>query len=138
LNRLSADVISLFDLPEGISVKLFAAKDISISVDSGQIEQVLVNLIQNAVDALDGGSGNIQIRIGEDDSHAKIEVVDNGPGIEVSDLQRIFEPLVTTKAKGIGLGLTACRQMVEANRGTIEVQSEKGSGTLFSVVLPKD
>jgi PAS domain S-box-containing protein len=137
LNRLSADVISLFDFPEGIEVKLVSSNEISASVDSGQIEQVLVNLLQNAVDALESNPGEIQIKIDEVAASARIEVSDNGPGIGLTDLHRIFEPLVTTKAKGIGLGLTACKQMVEANKGRIEVESQKGSGTRFSVLLPK-
>lgn len=137
LNRLASDVISLFDFPRQIEVRLIAANEVTASVDRGQLEQVLVNLFQNAIDALVGQPGEIQIQILDEPSCARIEVSDNGPGIGLSDLQQVFEPMVTTKADGMGLGLAACKQMVEANHGKIEVESEKGRGTRFSVSLPK-
>ena len=66
----------------------------------------------------------------------RIEVSDTGTGIPPENLEKIFEPLFTTKARGIGLGLAICKKLVEANDGRIEVESRVGEGTTFRVVLP--
>jgi signal transduction histidine kinase len=66
----------------------------------------------------------------------EISVADTGEGISPENMKRLFQPLFTTKAKGIGLGLTVCRNLTEANGGRIEVASEPGAGTTFAVFLP--
>ncbi|MBL7060836.1 MAG: HAMP domain-containing protein [Actinobacteria bacterium] len=122
--------------PRDIKVTTNIPKDISsIFVDSSQISQVLTNLITNAYQAMtDGGSLTINAR--KHKNKVYIEVVDTGCGIPKKDMEKIFEPLYTTKARGIGLGLSVSKNLVEVNGGSIKVESTKGKGATFTVVLP--
>ncbi|PYX34054.1 MAG: hypothetical protein DMG81_20430, partial [Acidobacteria bacterium] len=111
----------------------------AIHCDAGQIEQVLLALIINAIDAMPHG-GNLWVDTGlsEDGSEVSLRVRDDGSGIPTDILSRIFEPFLTTKetGKGVGLGLAVSRNIVERHHGRIEVQSEIGKGTTFRVTLP--
>ncbi|MEO2018398.1 MAG: HAMP domain-containing sensor histidine kinase [Fuerstiella sp.] len=98
-----------------------------IDADRGQIRQVLENLIVNANQALDGG-GEISVELTQNGHDAIIAVRDTGPGISEELRDQLFEPLFTTKAKGTGLGLTICRQLIERHGGTIELQDNDGAG----------
>lgn len=107
-------------------------------VDAGQIEQVLVNLMLNACDAMTGG-GSVTIRSGTAGPDSVcFEVVDTGTGIDPESLPRIFEPFFTTKGrgKGTGLGLSVVHGIVETHGGQVLVQSDPGRGATFRVVLP--
>ena len=112
-------------------------------VNSGQIQQVLLNLIINARQAMDGG-GNLYITVREnhDDNLAEISVKDSGGGIPSEKLRDIFEPFYTTKTAddqgqgGTGLGLAMCRKIVEAHGGRIRVESAVGRGTNFILKFP--
>jgi two-component system sensor histidine kinase HydH len=106
----------------------------AISVDGPQIEQVLVNLLQNAFDACDGGEVRIVTRLHE--GKVRIAVIDDGVGIELGHLERVFEPLFSTKPEGVGLGLSLSRNLVHANRGSLHLVSAVGEGTTVSIVLP--
>jgi CheY-like chemotaxis protein len=111
----------------------------TIRVDARQIEQVLVNLFVNAIQAL-GERGTLTIRA----SHLKstnmisIQVIDNGPGIPGPDLPRIFDPFFTTKreGEGTGLGLAVCQRIIQTHGGHIWVTSHVGKGTAFTIQLP--
>ena len=85
-------------------------------------------------------SGNLEIiaqtAYKNDKDFVRVSLKDNGPGILPENMPRLFEPLFTTKAKGIGLGLAISKSLVEANNGYIEVQSEPGQGSIFNVFLP--
>jgi signal transduction histidine kinase len=117
-----------------------------IKVDPLQMGQVFQNLITNAVQAMaDGGTLRIaaQLAQGTDEKNMKtdtdfveISVNDTGEGISPEGMKRLFQPLFTTKAKGIGLGLTVCKNIVEANGGRIEVESCLGQGTTVTVSMP--
>lgn len=129
-------VLERFFPPENISVELKLAQDLlPIIVDAGQIEQVLINLITNAYQAMPDG-GKLIISGLQKKDKVSLMVEDNGIGIEKQNLEKIFEPLFTTKAKGIGLGLTVTKMLTEANEGTIKVTSKFGKGTIFTVTLP--
>jgi signal transduction histidine kinase len=113
-------------------------------VNPAQIQQVLLNLIVNARQAMPEG-GLIQVRVGTDGSGnlAEIGVTDTGTGIPAATLRHIFEPFYTTKTApddsgqgGTGLGLPICRDIVEAHRGRIRVESRVGQGSTFTVRLP--
>jgi signal transduction histidine kinase len=109
-----------------------------LSCLSGQLNQVFMNLLTNAIDAI-GTSGRITVRTRlEDAGRLRIEVEDNGSGIPQDVLDRIFDPFFTTKdvGKGSGLGLSISHEIVERHGGTIEVSSSEGVGTRFSVTLP--
>jgi len=106
-----------------------------VSVDSAQLEQVLVNLLTNAADACEDG-GHIRIVGRLAGSSVRVDVVDDGVGIDPALASRLFEPLFTTKPEGIGLGLSLSRHLVVANRGTLSLHGAPGKGTTASVVLP--
>jgi signal transduction histidine kinase len=108
-----------------------------IYVDAGQIEQVILNLVVNARDAMPQG-GRIAIALATADSHVRLTVRDSGVGMDPATLAQIFEPYFTTKdaAKGTGLGLPTALGIVEQSGGTIRVTSEPGDGTTFEVRLP--
>jgi two-component system sensor histidine kinase HydH len=103
--------------------------------DSDQIHQVLLNLLLNAVQAIEG-PGSVKVEILSQDDCAAISVTDTGRGIAPEHLPNIFRPFYTTKGNGTGLGLSLARRIVEEHRGRIEVTSEVGKGTMFRVLLP--
>ncbi len=103
--------------------------------DSDQIHQVLLNLLLNALQAIDP-SGKIAVTVELQGKNAVIEVVDDGRGIAPNHLPNIFRPFYTTKGDGTGLGLSLARRIVEDHQGRIEVTSTVGQGTTFAVILP--
>ena len=102
-----------------------------------ELEQVFLNLLLNAADAI-GETGTIRIATSVENGRARVEVADDGGGIEPADLARVFDPFFTTKpvGKGTGLGLAICYEIVQRHGGEIEVSSELGRGTVFTVWLP--
>lgn len=107
----------------------------AVEHDSGQIQQVLLNLLLNAIQAIEG-SGRIELQLANRDDSAVVTVTDTGRGIDPGQLQNIFRPFFTTKGKGTGLGLSLAQRIVHAHGGRIEVASTRGKGTRFSVWLP--
>src|SRR5579862_5843040 len=124
----------------GVQLQVQLAEDLPpLQCDPAQIEQVLLALITNAMDAMpQGGNIWLEARFKEPDAEIEIEVRDDGPGMAPDLLTRIFEPFFTTKdtGHGVGLGLAISRGIVERHRGRLEVQSELGKGTRFSITLP--
>lgn len=134
----------------GVQIRFESEKEEEIWIDPSQIEQVIVNLLLNARDALEG-SGVIDLRhsipsldetfrfasVPHAHRYVHIEVRDDGPGIPSEILDRLFEPFFTTKHKGTGLGLAVCRQIVHAHHGHLFVESEPGIGTTFHLFLPR-
>jgi len=107
-----------------------------VRVDQSAILQVVVNLLINAIDSMPSG-GRLTLGTGTDDRSVWLSVADTGVGIPRENLDRIFEPFFTTKdARGSGLGLSICSSVVEQHGGTIEVTSEPGKGSVFTVRLP--
>jgi signal transduction histidine kinase len=103
--------------------------------DSGQMHQVLLNLLLNAVQAIDG-TGAVRVAVFGQGASAVIAVSDTGRGIDAEHLPNIFKPFYTTKGEGTGLGLSLARRIVEEHHGHIEVTSAPGKGTTFTIVLP--
>jgi PAS domain S-box-containing protein len=105
--------------------------------DETQLEQVLLNLLLNALNAMPSG-GQIQVRLAHDStSHCiRVEVEDNGPGISEEIRRKIFQPFFTTRTDGTGLGLATCLKNVQYHGGSIDVHSEVGHGTTFIVTIP--
>ena len=103
-------------------------------IDPHQIGLVLDNLLLNAIQAMPDG-GVLTVRARPVGGRVEIGVEDTGIGITPENLERIFEPLFTTKSKGIGLGLSLVKRLVEANNGAIRVESAPGKGTRFVVDL---
>src|SRR3984893_4807199 len=103
--------------------------------DSDQIHQVLLNLLLNALQAIDT-KGKIAVNVKSQGPAAVVEVTDNGRGIPADQLPNVFRPFYTTKGDGTGLGLSLARRIVEAHHGRIDVTSVLGQGTTFAVILP--
>jgi signal transduction histidine kinase len=130
---------------DGIALRVQVQPGLSVHGDHVQLEQVLLNLLINARQAMLGRGGSITVKAQRTDGDAelRLQVIDTGPGIPPKYLPRIFEPFFTTKGtsrkgetKGTGLGLAICKEIVEHHKGRIEVQSELGKGTTFNVYLP--
>jgi signal transduction histidine kinase len=115
-------------------------KELSLAwIDSDAMEQVALNLIKNGLQAVRVG-GVVEVRIQSRGQGTKkrvrLVIKDNGPGIKEEDLQRIFEPYFSTRARGIGLGMHIVKQIVESHQGVIHVNSEVGKGTTVFVDIP--
>jgi two-component system C4-dicarboxylate transport sensor histidine kinase DctB len=104
-----------------------------------EVGQVVTNLLQNAIEAVADGIGRVRLVGRADDEAVTLRVEDNGPGIPAEALTRLFTPFFTTKGpgRGMGLGLTISRRVVEALRGTLRVASSPGEGATFTVRLPR-
>jgi signal transduction histidine kinase len=103
--------------------------------DAGQIQQVLLNLLLNSIQAIES-TGNVRVKVGSEDGFATVAVSDTGRGIPPEHLANIFRPFYTTKKKGTGLGLSLVSRIVESHGGRIEVNSSPGEGSQFMVRLP--
>jgi PAS domain S-box-containing protein len=114
----------------------FEASLPTIHVDQIQIQQVLINLIVNAIEALEGrqGAPQVVLRAETDSSGMLIQVIDNGPGVD--DPDRIFDAFMTTKEKGMGIGLAVSRSIIEAHGGRLWAENNKTAGATFNVALP--
>jgi two-component system, sporulation sensor kinase E len=120
----------------GLAVKEKLARDLpDAPLDAGQIQQVLVNLIKNAMQAMTKG-GTLTLQTGQGAEGVWLSVTDTGGGIPEEQINRIFEPFYTTKKKGTGLGLMIVQRIVRAHGGRIEIESNVGRGTSFRIWLP--
>ncbi|MDO9528827.1 MAG: ATP-binding protein [Syntrophales bacterium] len=105
-------------------------------IDPDRINQVLLNLYLNAIEAMDDG-GTLSVKLfGDDPGWVKIEISDTGVGIQKKDLEKIFDPYFTTKPSGTGLGLAIVHRIIEAHNGEVNLKSEQGKGTTVSIMLP--
>jgi signal transduction histidine kinase len=109
----------------------------AICADMQQLQQVLLNLSLNSIDAMPRGGSLTIGAIKESSDKVLLTVADSGAGIDADMLRRIFQPFVTAnKRRGLGLGLPICHRIVTAHGGVIEVESEPGKGTTFKIHLP--
>jgi two-component system sensor kinase FixL len=121
----------------GISAKFDLAALPPVLIDKIQIQQVIINLVRNSVDALtDTGGGEITIRARGAQGLVEIQVCDTGPGLAEDVAQRLFRPFVTTKPGGLGIGLSICRTIAEAHDGKLWATGNPGGGTIFHLALP--
>ncbi|HEV2454020.1 MAG TPA: ATP-binding protein [Verrucomicrobiae bacterium] len=139
LNEVVAKTLELLR-PElenrGLAVKTRPARQLpGVPIDATQMQQVLVNLIKNAMQAMSRG-GTLTLQTGEGSDGVWVSVADTGGGIPQEQITRIFEPFYTTKKKGTGLGLMIVQRIVRAHGGKIEVESRVGRGTTFRIWLP--
>ncbi len=107
-----------------------------VTIDASQIGQVLINLIDNACQAMEEGDGKLQISTRESNGFVEIGIEDSGCGISAKGIKKIFDPLFTTKPKGIGMGLAVCHEIIEKHNGYIDVKSQESIGTNMCVKLP--
>lgn len=138
LRPLVDEAIGLVPARAGVTVVNKVPEELPVpSLDKDQFRQVLINLVQNAVEAMPERGGEVSVVA--DGGHGtpwKIRVVDNGAGIPEDVVGKIFEPLFSTKNKGTGLGLAIVSNMIKKHGGTISVDSAVGRGTEFHIVLP--
>ncbi|MBM2851638.1 MAG: hypothetical protein HW420_185 [Candidatus Nitrosotenuis sp.] len=132
-SKMITNVLNNLLVPNRVKI-IKPDKDLTLKCDPAQIEVVLGNLLRNAIDAVEN-NGIILIKLSEDQNYHIISVEDTGHGIPEEDLQKIFEPLFTTKQKGTGLGLASCKNIVEQHGGTITAENNP---TAFTIKLPKN
>jgi PAS domain S-box-containing protein len=120
----------------GVTVKTKLSRNLTATpVDATQLQQVLVNLVKNASQAMTTG-GTLTLQTGETSDGVWVSVTDTGGGIPQEQINRIFEPFYTTKKKGSGLGLMVVQRIIRAHNGRIELESNVGKGTTFRIWLP--
>jgi signal transduction histidine kinase len=120
----------------GVTVKTKLSRNLTVTpIDATQMQQVLVNLVKNAAQAMTNG-GTLTLQTGENADAVWVSVADTGGGIPQEQINRIFEPFYTTKKKGSGLGLMIVQRIVRAHDGKIELESHVGRGTTFRIWLP--
>lgn len=137
LKNIINESLSWITVPTQINIKSnLNGHSRPVRTDPEQISRVFANIISNAVQAMSAKGGELNIDTGEESDFLWIKFRDNGCGIPEENLEKIFEPLFTTKPKGIGLGLAISKRLVEQNGGKIEVASQVGQGTTFTVKLP--
>jgi PAS domain S-box-containing protein len=137
VNQIIRDSLSHLNIPENIRVKSQIAESLpAIPADADQLGQAFGNIMLNAIQAMPEG-GRLIIKSGlTSPGWVTVSFADTGIGIAREDLGKIFEPLITGKARGIGLGMAITKTFVEGHGGAIEVQSEPGKGSTFTVKLP--
>jgi len=135
IERVIEDALSYTTIPENIALTKRLNTDLpEVKIDTDQVRQVLVNIIINAVQAMPEG-GKLTISAKEKDKFLEVEIADTGCGIPQEVISKIFDPLFTTRAKGIGLGLAVCKAIIDRHQGHIEVESQVGKGTTFNIRL---
>src|SRR5271157_235842 len=135
LNKVIKNAISTVSVPDNIKVIFRLDKIPPMLIDETQVQRVFTNLILNAVQAMPDG-GELTAETLRHNGFAEVTLSDTGVGIPEENLQKIFAPLFSTKANGIGLGLNICKQIVDGHGGDITVRSRHGAGSTFTVRLP--
>jgi len=139
IEQVVESVVLLVDrqfMANKIAIRRSYAKGLPhVYIDEKQIEEVCLNLLNNARDAMPGG-GAVEISAARDGDRVRIDFKDNGCGMPDEIKERIFEPFLTTKERGTGLGLSVCYGIIKAHRGDLKVESKQGAGTMVSVYLP--
>jgi C4-dicarboxylate-specific signal transduction histidine kinase len=139
IHALLTEQLGRVSIPSNVHVEFEVEQTLpEVNVDPDQIGQILVNLFVNATQAMDNHPGVLSVRAHNGDGRVHINVRDTGPGVPVELVEKIFEPLYTTKARGIGLGLSVSRSLAMANRGSLSVMNHPGGGAVFTLDLPID
>ncbi len=146
LNQIVSDLADFF-MPQaqqqGVRMRVdLAPAPLMANLDAAHLKQAVLNLMLNAVQAMSGKPGGELIlrtmrQVGPDKrSEVALHVIDTGPGIEAAAMEKIFQPYFTTKSGGTGLGLPTARRLVEAHHGRLEVHTDPGKGSDFTIILP--
>lgn len=134
------NMIETSSFVKGVTVNFDLSKEERyLKCDEAQIKQVILNICKNAVDAMaekDHAKLRISTGYNEQNNEMFVKIADNGKGIHKEDLGKISTPFFTTKPKGTGLGLSICYSIIKEHNGRIEVESELGKGTTFTIILP--
>ena len=139
VNLAQAQVTNGAGSEKQVKVNFEAPEDpVMISIDPGQIEDAVLNLIINAIEAVDD-DGQVSIRLSTPQDNSEqiaIEVSDNGAGIREQDISKVFDPFFTTRQSGTGLGLPSVRRIARLHGGGVDVKSSPGQGSVFTIRLP--
>nr|MDO8135174.1 ATP-binding protein [Candidatus Njordarchaeum guaymaensis] len=136
LYQLINETLSVLTIPETVKVSTEIPKDFpNIIVDPSLMRRLFTNLLTNALQAMPDG-GQLTIRSEPTENATIISIEDTGVGIPKENLDKLFQPLFTTKPRGTGFGLPVCKRIVEAHKGSINVESELGRGSTFTVSIP--
>jgi len=111
----------------------------TVLIDPDRMNQVLLNLYLNALEAMEGRGGRLVVSLAEDAPAGQValRIADTGPGIREQDLGHVFDPYFTTKASGTGLGLAIAQKIMESHGGAIRLESQAGQGTTVTILLPE-
>ncbi|MBI2358457.1 MAG: two-component sensor histidine kinase, partial [Deltaproteobacteria bacterium] len=136
LDSVLENALSRLELKQNVKVvKEFAPALPEVVVDSDQMRRAFANLIKNADEAMPEG-GTLTISARSADGLGEVKIRDSGHGISEQDVAKIFDPLFTTKPRGIGMGLAIVKQIIERHKGSLGVSSRPGDGTVFTIRLP--
>ena len=135
LNGVVEEALSKVPIPEGVQVVKETAALPTVMADAAQLESILINLISNGVQSMPEG-GTLTVKTARNNRSVELDVSDTGVGIAKENLEKIFEPLFTTKSKGIGLGLSVTKRFVENHGGSVRVKSKVNRGSTFTIRLP--
>ncbi len=139
------EVLAEQTIPASVEIRRELSSGAELMIDRNRLRQVVINLVDNAVQAMTDPAWSppgdrarmLTLRTELAGPHVRLSVIDSGPGIPPDMRERVFEPLVTTKSSGVGLGLPTVRQIVEQHGGTIDIGSSSGEGTTFVAWLPR-
>ncbi|MEW6087848.1 MAG: ATP-binding protein [bacterium] len=131
------DAVSDSKIPDSIEVvKKIPSDEIFIFADEEQLNIAFTNIIRNAMDAMNN-KGRLVLEVEKtNDENVKISFKDTGPGIEYENIDKLFQPLYTTKARGFGFGLSICKMIVDKHNGRVEINSRRGKGTTVILIFP--
>jgi len=137
LIAVTAHAIATTKVPATVNViRNFPEQEVLVNADGEQLRMAFKNIVKNAVEATDG-KGTLTVTVRRTaDSQAEVSFADTGPGIAPENLDRAFQPLFSTKAKGIGFGLSIAKMVIDKHGGTIEAKSEPGKGAVIIIRLP--
>jgi len=136
-HSLVKGAMAMVQIPANVKIVDHTLSEHIITVDVDKIVRVFINLIKNAIDAMPNG-GTVEIRSAIANGNVNFTFTDTGTGIPEAAMAKLFTPLFTTKAQGMGFGLSICKRVVEAHGGKITVESTVGKGTTFTVTLPTE
>lgn len=135
MRSILREALSHLKIPKNVKIEDETLEEPLVSADKDRLLRVFINLIKNAVEAMPQG-GTLKIKSARRGDCVRVSFADTGTGIPKAELSKLFTPLVTTKAQGMGFGLAVCKRFVEAHGGKITVKSVAGEGSVFTVTLP--
>jgi len=135
INTIVEETLSQVERPENMKVITKLSHLPKMKADKDMIKRVFLNLTMNGIQAMEKG-GTLKVLTRKTKGFVEVSFKDTGVGISKEDMKKIFAPFFTRKARGIGLGLAICKRIVERHGGRIEVESQKGKGSTFTVKLP--
>jgi signal transduction histidine kinase len=135
INAIVKDALIYLKAPENVETSIKLVKLPKIEADEDMIRRVFVNLAVNGLQAMEKG-GTLKVSTKNTNGSIQVSFEDTGSGINKENLKNLFTPFFTTKAQGMGVGLSICKRFVESHYGNIRVESEEGKGSIFTVTLP--